>query len=79
MKPTISQVISFISECEDLNELVTILELSAHKSGVKTISEMARIENKSPNGVRSSKAYRKIDIGTQLMCVNGLRDTDLPF
>lgn len=79
MKPTINQVISFISECNNLNELVTILELSAHKSGVKTISEMARIENKSPNGIRSSKAYRKIDIGTQLMCVNGLRDTSLPF
>ncbi len=79
MKPTINQVISFISECNNLNELVTILELSAHKSGVKTISQMARIENKSPNGIRSSKAYRKIDIGTQLMCVNGLRDTSLPF
>lgn len=79
MKPAINQVISFISECNNLNELVTILELSAHKSGVKTISEMARIENKSPNGIRSSKAYRKIDIGTQLMCVNGLRDTSLPF
>ena len=79
MKPTINQVISFISECNNLNELVTIMELSAHKSGVKTISEMARTEGKSPNGVRSSKAYRKIDIGTQLMCVNGLRDTSLPF
>jgi len=40
---------------------------------------MARIEGKSANGVRSSKAYRKIDIGTQLMCINGLRDTTLPF
>ena len=79
METTINKVISFISDCEDLNQLVTILELTAHKSGVKTISEMARIEGKSANGVRSSKAYRKIEIGTQLMCVNGLRDTPLPF
>lgn len=79
MKPTINQVISFISECEDLSQLVTILELSTHKSGVKTVSQMARLENKSPNGIRSSKAYCKIEIGGQLMCIKGLRDTDLPF
>ena len=79
MKPTINQVISFLTECEDLNELVTILELSAHKSGVKTVSTMARRENKSPNGIRSSKAYRKIEIGGQTMCIKGLRDTNLPF
>lgn len=49
METTINKVISFISDCEDLNQLVTILELTAHKSGVKTISEMARIEGKSAN------------------------------
>jgi hypothetical protein len=79
MKTTINQVISFIAECKDLNQLVTILELAAHNSGIKTVSEMARSENKSPNGIRSSKAYRKIEIGGQLMCIKGLRDTDLPF
>lgn len=69
----------FISECNDLNQLVTILELVADKSGVKTISEMARIEGKSANGIRSSKAYRKTNIGTQPMCLKGARDIDLPF
>ena len=79
MKPTINQVINFITQCEDINQLVTILELSAHKSGVKTVSEMARSENKSPNGIRSSKVYRKIEIGSQTMCLKGLRALDLPF
>jgi hypothetical protein len=79
MKTTINQVISFIAECKDLNQLVTILELAAHNSGIKTVSEMSRLENKSPNGIRSSKAYRKIEIGGQLMCIKGLRDTNLPF
>ena len=79
MKPTINQVIIYISECNELNHLVTILELSAHKAGIKTVSEMARIENKSPNGIRKSKAYRKINLGGQLMSIKGLRDTDLPF
>jgi hypothetical protein len=40
---------------------------------------MARVENKSPNGIRSSNAYRKIEIGGQIMCIKGLRDTNLPF
>ena len=40
---------------------------------------MARIENKSPNGIRQSKQYRKLTIGTQLMCIKGLPDLDTPF
>lgn len=79
METTINQVINYISKCDDLNQLVTILELAAHKSGVKTISAMARAEGKSANGVRLSNAYRKIEIGNQLMCVKGLMDTNLPF
>jgi len=68
-----------IKKITNLDHLVMILELSAHKSGVKTVSQMSRLEAKSPNGIRSSKAYRKIEIGGQLMCIKGLRDVSLPF
>lgn len=60
-------------------ELVSILEVAAYKSGILTISEMARKEGKSPNGIRGSKKYLKTEIGTQLMCFKGLDDNNLPF
>ena len=74
-----NQVFKYIEDCEDLKEIVAILELSANKSGVKTISEMARNENKSPNGINQSKKYRKLFIGGQKMCIKGLDDINLPF
>jgi hypothetical protein len=74
-----NQLLIEINKINDLNQLVQILELVAFKSGVQTISEMARIEGKSPNGVNQSKNYRKVMIGGQKMCVKGLRGTNLPF
>ena len=79
MEKPINQTLIEIDQIVDLNKLVAILELVAHKTGVNTISEMARIEGKSPNGIRQSKLYRKINIGKQVMVVKGLRDTNLPF
>ena len=79
MEITRNQVLNYINKSEDLEELVAILELTAHKTGVNTISEMARLENKSPNGINQSNQYRKIDLGIQKMCVKGLTDTTLPF
>jgi len=73
------QILKEIEQETDLNKLVAILELSADKLGIKTISEMARIEGKSPNGINQSKRYRKLIIGTQKMCIKGLTDTNLPF
>ena len=72
------QILKEIEQETDLNKLVAILELSADKLGIKTISEMARIEGKSPNGINQSKRYRKLIIGTQKMCIKGLTDTNLP-
>ncbi|MCK5642070.1 hypothetical protein DRO61_04100 [Candidatus Bathyarchaeota archaeon] len=68
-------------ENEDLNigQLVTILELTAEKLDILTISRMARKEGKSPNGIRKSNCYRKINIGGQKMAIKGLRDNNLPF
>lgn len=73
------EILNYINNCEDLEELVMFLELSALKSGVKTISAMARLEKKSPNGIKQSKAYRKTIIGEQLMCLKGLRDNDVSW
>ena len=63
----------------NLIELVTILELTKDKLNINTISEMARQENKSPNGIRVSNKYRKIKIGKQVMVVKGVDNTNLPF
>ena len=63
----------------NLIELVTILELTKDKLNINTISEMARQENKSPNGIRVSNKYRKIKIGKQIMVVKGVDNTNLPF
>ena len=79
MEITKTQILNYINECDDLKILVSILELSAHKSGVLTVSEMARQEGKSANGVRESKKYPKVTIGTQLMCLKGYYDDNLPF
>jgi len=56
---------------DELNhfELVTILQLITNKLKINTISEMARLENKSPQGIRISNKYEKINIGKQLMCI----------
>ena len=40
---------------------------------------MARLENKTPKGIRESKRYRKIRIGSALLCVKGVDDNKLPF
>ena len=73
------QAIKTLEESKDLEFLVTVLELSAQLSGVDTISEIARKNGISPNGVKSSKRYRKIKIGKQKMAVGGIRELGLPF
>ncbi len=73
------QILNEINQIEELNTLVKILELAADKLCIFTISEMARHENKSPNGIRKSNAYLKINIGGQLMAIKGIRHNNLPF
>ena len=72
-------LLSIENDNHSLSDLVAILELAAHKLEINTISEMARLENKSPNGIKQSKNYRKLMIGKQLMCIKGLRHNDMPF
>ena len=73
------QILNEINEIEDVKSLVAILELTTNKLCIFTISEMARHENKSPNGIRKSNAYLKINIGGQLMAIKGIRHNNLPF
>jgi hypothetical protein len=73
------EAIKTIGESQSVEFLVTALELSAQLSGVDTISETARKNKISPNGVKTSKRYRKIKIGKQLMAVQGLDHKNLPF
>jgi hypothetical protein len=79
MKQSEIQAIKVIGESGNLDFLVAVLELSAALSGVDTVSEMARKNGISPQGVRSSKRYRKIKIGKQTMAVSGIMISDLPF
>ena len=79
MEITLNQILSFIDKSEDLGKLLTIFEVTANKLEINTISEMARLEGKSPNGIKDSKKYRKVRVGVQLMCVKGLDDNNLPF
>jgi len=66
-----NQILKEIDKITDLNKLVAIFELTAYKIDIKTISEMARSENKSPNGINNSKKYRKLFVGCQKMCIKG--------
>lgn len=60
-------------------EIVLLIEFLSNKIDINTISEMARIENKTPRGIRISNQYRKLNIGKQLLCVKGVTDSNLPF
>ena len=52
----------------DTEMQVSILELIAERIGLNTISEMARIEGKTPRGINISNQYKKIKIGKQKLC-----------
>ena len=60
-------------------EVVLLIELLTTKISINTVSGMARLENKTPKGIRESKRYRKIRIGSALLCVKGVDDNKLPF
>ena len=47
------------------SELVSILILIASEINIDTVSGMARIENKTPRGIRISNQYLKVKIGSQ--------------
>ena len=77
---TVKDIVLLINNGElSSQDLVIILELTANNLDINTISEMARLENKSPNGIRKSNRYLKLNIGKQVLCVKGINDNNLPF
>ena len=61
-------------------DLISILELTADKLNIDTVSGMAEKENKTPRGIRTSNCYRKITIGRAKLAVKGVRDIyEFPF
>ena len=76
---TNKDVIKYISENEDLNFLVSILELIKDSINIDTVSGMAEKENKTPRGIKISNQYRKVQIGRAKLVVKGLKDNNLPF
>jgi len=74
-----NEVIRKIDQITDNEKLVAILELVISKLEINTISEMARLENKSPNGINVSNNYKKIFIGKQKFAIKGVRDDKFPF
>ena len=68
-----------ISENFTKEQLVSILILCTSELDIKTISEMARSENKTPRGIRISNQYRKIKIGKQTFAIKGLSNNQFPF
>lgn len=61
------------------SELVSILVLITSEINIDTVSGMSRSENKTPRGIRISNQYLKVKVGSQLMAIKGLRESNLPF
>ena len=51
------------------SELVTIWKLLTNELQICTPSEMARIKNKTPQGIRKSKKYEKYNMGGQIVVI----------
>lgn len=60
-------------------QLVSILLLCSGKLEINTISEMARIEKKTPRGIKISNQYKKVKIGKQTLAIKGVTQDNLPF
>jgi hypothetical protein len=63
----------------DLSQRVSLLILLTHDIEINTISEMARLENKTPRGIKISNQYKKINIGKQIFAIKGISEDNLPF
>lgn len=74
-----NDIIKAVSNLDDHNKLVSILELCVSSINIDTISETARKENKTPRGIRISNQYRKVQIGKATLAVTGLKENNLPF
>ena len=74
-----NQVFSIVNDHLTYNQMVTILELIVDKIDIDTVSQIARKENKSRNGILISSNYKKINIGKQKFAIIGIKEDNLPF
>ena len=58
-------------------ELVQVIELAAHKLGLKTISNYSRDNNISYNGAKNHREHIEIN-GVKFVC-EGIKGNNLPF
>ena len=72
-------LINLDSEKYTKKQLVSLLILITSKLEINTISEMARIEDKTPRGITISNQYKKIKIGKQSFAIKGIKEDGLPF
>lgn len=74
-----NQILNIENNVFNKDQLVSILLLCCDKLDINTVSEMARLENKTPRGILISNQYRKIKIGKQKLVIKGLTNNKLPF
>jgi len=79
MEEFTKQIVSIDKGNLTKEQLVSILVLTAQKLEINTISEMARIEGKTPRGILISNQYNKIVIGKQKFAIKGMNNSNLPF
>ena len=60
--------------------LVTILELVIDRLEIYSVSEMAKLEGKSRNGILISNRYKKIMMGKTTLAIKGIENkSEFPF
>ena len=74
----LKQIIEYLDKANE-NQVVSILVLCSQILEINTISEMARMENKTPRGIKISNQYKKINIGKQVFAIKGISEDNLPF
>ena len=71
--------ILYIDNLKDVNKLVQLFELIESKLNIDTISNIAKKEGKSFNGIKNSNQYYKTKVGSQKLAVIGINNFNLPF
>jgi hypothetical protein len=75
----VESIKSYIKNKALVEEQISILVLCSQMIEINTISEMARMENKTPRGIKISNQYKKINIGKQVFAIKGISEDNLPF
>ena len=74
---SMKSTIIHIQEEENINNLVQIIEQASKKLNIKTISQYAKDNNMSYNGVKNNRNFTTL--GGVKFVVDGLSKNNLPF